>query len=350
MLPPRPGKLFLYMYVPRKRCFPRRSKHAVDRYPISAPFENRGAERRADRRHREVSNSCDAMKCWPRAASTPCPCRCRLIREMHAPSWQKRSRRDQRRRVSFRRTQNWIGGKPSANRPLRATPSERVESCLDRWERFFSRREPSRLPALIRRSDPCSVRDCSTPSSMGNGRKSAIARNALPLPSMAFAKPMLYLSLYLKTHRTMILPASADVREKGDLGRPGWTSFSPALRNSKPGLRRGHRNRGLVQSRMRERASTRNSARSRFQPCRVHDWFRTSTLPSLDVGAAGGRTRAPDRPDRERRSLADSEEAVPRHHRGVYGSKAGRVFRSTATWEILNEGTDPVGQAAMTMP
>ena len=145
----------------------------------------------------------------------------RLLREMHAVLM------DHPRGVGkapgeFRRTQVWIGGTRPGNAVFVPPPPDALADCLHAFERFLHGL-PEATPALVKAGLAHVQFETIHPFLDGNGR---IGRLLIVLQLVAegvLREPLLYPSLFFKTHRPLYYELLGDVRLSGDWER--WLDF-----------------------------------------------------------------------------------------------------------------------------
>lgn len=149
------------------------------------------------------------------------PLSLRLIREMHARLLQS-GRGGTKSPGEFRRTQNWIGGSRPGNALYVPPPVTELDACLDALERFMHE-DSSRLPALIKAGLLHVQFETIHPFLDGNGRIGRLPVTLYLCVNGVLRKPLLYLSLYLKTHRADYYRLLQEVRENGNW--EAWLDF-----------------------------------------------------------------------------------------------------------------------------
>jgi len=150
------------------------------------------------------------------------PLSLRLIREIHSELLRD-GRGADKHPGEFRTTQNWIG---SANAPItHATfvppPSSELPDLLANLESFLHGQDT--LPALIRCGLAHVQFETLHPFLDGNGRVGRLLITFLLVHQGVLHRPLLYLSYYLKRHRTEYYDRLMAVREEGNW--EGWLRF-----------------------------------------------------------------------------------------------------------------------------
>ena len=169
----------------------------------------------------EVVNYVDAMN-YGMARLATLPLSLRLIRETHS-RLMNGVRGEHKDPGEFRKTQNWIGphGATLSNATFVPPPVPEMNEALADLEHFLHDRHS--LPVVIQ----CAVThlqfETIHPFLDGNGR---VGRLLVPLmlhQREVMAKPLLYISHYLKANRTEYYDRLMDVRVNGNW--EGWIKF-----------------------------------------------------------------------------------------------------------------------------
>jgi Fic family protein len=149
------------------------------------------------------------------------PLSMRLIKEMHAILLAKGRGRNQTP-GEFRRTQNWIGGTRPGNAAFVPPPAEQVMECMGKLE-LFLHDQPEPTPALLKAALAHVQFETIHPFLDGNGRLGRLLITLLLCEQKVLREPMLYLSLYFKTHRRYYYELLNNVRLTGDW--EAWLDF-----------------------------------------------------------------------------------------------------------------------------
>ncbi|MDD3925981.1 MAG: Fic family protein [bacterium] len=169
----------------------------------------------------EVSNYVAAVYHGLQRLAEGFPVSLRLIREMHAILLNK-GRGSQREPGEFRRSQNWIGGTRPGNASFVPPPPEKVIECMGTLELFLHDR-PVRTSPLLKAALSHVQFETIHPFSDGNGRLGRLLITLLLCSEKILREPMLYLSLYFKSHRQRYYHLLDQVRLNGDW--EAWLEF-----------------------------------------------------------------------------------------------------------------------------
>jgi Fic family protein len=169
----------------------------------------------------EVSNYVAAMQHGLRRIKGGFPLSLRLIREIHGILL-RGGRGANKTPGEFRRSQNWIGGSRPGNAAFVPPPPERLMECLDRFEHFLHD-EKHRLPVLVEAGLIHVQFETIHPFLDGNGRLGRLLITLMLCAKGVLREPLLYLSLYFKTHRQRYYDLLQRVRTEGVWEE--WTEF-----------------------------------------------------------------------------------------------------------------------------
>lgn len=149
------------------------------------------------------------------------PLSLRLIREIHG-ELMRGVRGEESAPGEFRRSQNWIGPRGCTLSTARFVPPPPHEllRVLGEWETFLHERsEPVLITAALAHAQFETIH----PFLDGNGRVGRLLITLLLYERGVLARPLLYLSLYLKRNQTEYYDRLQTVREKGDW--EAWVRF-----------------------------------------------------------------------------------------------------------------------------
>ncbi len=170
---------------------------------------------------REVSNYVAAMDYGLKRLADGFPLSLRLIKEMHGVLLSK-GRGANQAPGEFRRTQNWIGGTRPGNAAFVPPPAEQVLDCMGKLELFLHDR-PEITPALLKAALAHVQFETIHPFLDGNGRLGRLLITLLLCEQKMLRVPMIYLSLYFKTHRQYYYELLNGVRLSGNW--EAWLDF-----------------------------------------------------------------------------------------------------------------------------
>jgi Fic family protein len=213
--------LFLYMYVRKEAVLSSQIEGTQSSLSDLLLYENQEVSGTPTRDVVEVSNYVAAMEHGLKRIQSGFPLSLRLIREMHEILLNK-GRGSLKQPGEFRRTQNWIGGTRPSNAKFVPPPPEKLMDLLGALEKFLHDKTV-RLPALVKAALAHHQFETIHPFLDGNGRLGRLLITFILCVESIMQEPMLYLSLYFKTHREAYYNHLQLVRETGDWEE--WIQF-----------------------------------------------------------------------------------------------------------------------------
>ncbi len=277
----------------------------------------------------EVSTYVAAMKHGLERLSEGFPLSLRLMREMHE-KLMSRGRGSEKQPGEFRTSQNWIGGTRPGNAAFVPPPPDKVMDCMGALELFLHERE-SGLPLLVRAALAHVQFETIHPFLDGNGRLGRLLITLLLVHGEAIRAPVLYLSLYLKTHRDRYYELLDRVRTEGDW--EAWVEFF--LRGVREtAAQAGETAKRILDLFERDRRRLEGLRRAAPTALRLHEHMERNPITLIPKAAKALGLSAP--------ALA----AAMGHLRRlglveeITGRRRGRVFAYREYLAILNEGTE----------
>jgi Fic family protein len=213
--------LYLYMYVRKEAVLSSQIEGTQSSLSDLLLYENQEVVGVPNQDVVEVSNYVAAMEHGLKRIQGGFPLSLRLIREMHEVLLNE-GRGSSSSPGEFRRSQNWIGGTRPGNAKFVPPPPEKVMSLLDALEKFLHD-DTVTLPALVKAALAHHQFETIHPFLDGNGRLGRLLITFILCVEGIMREPMLYLSLYFKTHRQSYYDHLQLVRETGDWEE--WIQF-----------------------------------------------------------------------------------------------------------------------------
>jgi len=213
--------IFIYMYVRKEAVISSQIEGTQSSLSQLLLFEIEEAPGVPLDDVQEVSNYVAALEHGLKRLREGFPLSLRLIREIHAILLRK-GRGSVKNPGEFRRSQNWIGGTRPGNAVYVPPPPDRLMECLDSFERFLHADSPT-YPVLIRAAMAHVQFETIHPFLDGNGRLGRLLITLLLCAGNALNQPLLYLSLFFKTHRQLYYQLLQMVRTEGDW--EAWIEF-----------------------------------------------------------------------------------------------------------------------------
>ena len=169
----------------------------------------------------EVSNYVMALNYGLKRLEEGFPISLRLIKEIHGVLMAK-GRGSKQNPGEFRRSQNWIGGTRPGNAYFVPPPPELMLECMSKLE-LFIHDQPVATPILLKVALTHVRFETIHPFLDGNGRLGRLLITLLLCEQKVLQAPMLYLSLYFKTHRQYYYELLNNIRNTGDW--EAWLDF-----------------------------------------------------------------------------------------------------------------------------
>ena len=211
-------KLFIYFYIRKEALLSSQIEGTQSSFSDLLLFESAEAPGVPIEDVQEVSSYVAAMEHGLERLRGGLPLSLRLLREIHAILLSK-GRGASKRPGEFRTTQNSIGGARADRAIYVPPPPQEVMPSLDALEKFLHD-DPVRTSTLIKAALTHVQFETIHPFLDGNGRLGRLLITFLLCAEGVLAEPILYLSLYLKTHRQTYYDYLQKIRHDGD-----WESW-----------------------------------------------------------------------------------------------------------------------------
>lgn len=279
----------------------------------------------------EVSNYIAALQHGMTRLREGFPLSNRLLREMHA-ALMSRGRGSDKQPGEFRRSQNWIGGTRPGNARFVPPPPQEVEPCMAALERFLHD-DTLGIPILLRAALAHVQFETIHPFLDGNGRLGRLLIALLLHQGGLLSEPLLYLSLYLKAHRSLYYDLLDRVRTTGDW--EAWVDFflEGVEQTATGAVQTARRLVDLFDADTRRLQQTGRSAASAL---RVHAALRLRPVLTLQHLCRQHQMTFPTA-SKAMQSLVEAGIA-----RELTGQRRNRVFVYDACLSILSEGGQPL--------
>ncbi|WP_119681906.1 Fic family protein [Indioceanicola profundi] len=323
-------ELFLYMYVRKEAVLSSQIEGTQSTLVDLLRFEQEAMAGQPVDDIREVSNYVDALM-YGLERMDSLPLSLRLIREMHLRLLQG-TRGGTKDPGEFRRSQNWIGGTRPGNALFVPPPPGDLAHCLDAFERFIHDQE-ARLPALVKAGLLHVQFETIHPFLDGNGRIGRLLVTLFLCAEGVLQKPLLYLSLFLKSRRSDYYRLLQEVREQG--AWEAWLEFflEGVAETADQAFLAATR---IVELFKRDREQIAKASERAGSALRLHEVLQEAPYATAGTLVQRSRLSAPT----VNAVLTDLEQLGIVEE--VTGRRRGRVFAYRAYLEILNEGTTPL--------
>ena len=319
--------LFLYMYVRKEALLSSQIEGTQSSLSELLLFERAELPGVTLDDVQDVANYVAAMDHGLARIREGFPISLRLIREIHEKLLSK-GRGSKRQPGEFRRSQNWIGGSRSGNAVFVPPPGQ-VPDLMSDLEKFIHADTPE-IPALIEAGLVHVQFETIHPFLDGNGR---LLITFLLCTQGILKEPILYLSLYLKTHRQTYYDLLQRVRERGDWET--WLEFflKGIAETSRQAADTARELRDLFEA---DRRRIERLGRPAASALRVHRRLQRNPLVAIGDAARDLRLSPPTVANavRHLESLGILRETT--------GKRRGRLFVYDAYLDILNRGTETI--------
>jgi Fic family protein len=323
--------LFLYMYVRKEALLSSQIEGTQSSFSDLLLYESKEAPGVPIDDVEEVSHYVAAMNHALRRLRGGFPLSLRLIRETHNILLSGARGRN-KAPGEFRRSQNWIGGSRPGNARFVPPPPQMVEELMSRLERFLHD-DPVKTPLLIKAALTHVQFETIHPFLDGNGRVGRLLITLLLCAEGALTAPLLYLSLYFKTHRDAYYDFLQRVRVEG--AWEAWLHFflSGVVETTAQATEAAQRMRALF-----ERHGARVEALGRLSASALKIYRAFQQRVILSIPGAARRTRL---------SQPAVTKAIGNLERlGIVTEMTGRrrskLYVYNAYLKILEEGAAPI--------
>jgi Fic family protein len=211
---------FLYSYIRKEAVLSSQIEGTQSSLSDLLLFEHDVAPGVPEEDVRETTNYLAALNLGLKAMEEGLPLSLRLLKQVHGELLRGKTGPGE-----FRRIQNWLGGpEPAAARYVPPPPHE-VPVAMTDLEKFLHG-EPVAMPVLIRAALAHAQFETIHPFLDGNGRLGRLLVTLLLCSETAdgetrvLSRPLLYLSLHLKSHRDTYYERLQAIRTDGD-----WESW-----------------------------------------------------------------------------------------------------------------------------
>ena len=279
----------------------------------------------------EVSNYVAAMDHGLKRIAEGFPLSQRLMREIHKILLSK-GRGSTKLPGEFRRSQNWIGGSRPGNALHVPPPPGHVVGLMSDLEKFIHTDYPE-YPTLVKAGLMHVQFETIHPFLDGNGRLGRLLITLLLCTSGLLRHPILYLSLFFKTHRSHYYELLQRVRTDGDWET--WLEFflDGVIHTSEHAIKTAKKILGLFE---RDYEKIKQSGQLVASSLRVHKVLQERPVLPASYAARSAGISLPTvySAVRHLQSIGIVKE--------VTGKRRNRVFAYDEYYRILSKTSDPV--------
>jgi len=281
-------RFLLYLYVRKEALVSSQIEGTQSSFADLLLYENEAKPHVPVEDVEEVSNYVAAMQHGLKRLKGGFPLSLRLIREIHAILL-RGGRGANKMPGEFRRSQNWIGGTRPGNASFVPPPPERLMECLNEFENFLHD-DKHKLPVLLEAGLVHVQFESIHPFLDGNGRVGRLLITLLLCAKWALTEPLLYPSLFFKTHRSRYYELLQRVRTDG--AWEDWLAFfldgvastaHEAAETAERTLKLFAKNRSKIE----------NLGRGAASALRVHELMQTSPYLRIRTAAKALRLTVP---------------------------------------------------------
>ena len=283
---------------------------------------------------REVSRYVDALNHGLERIAGGFPLANRLLREMHGILLAE-GRGAQKQPGEFRSSQNWIGGARPGNASFVPPPPTHLDACLTNFEQYLHQPTNPVVKAALAHLQFETIH----PFLDGNGRLGRLLTTLLLCSAGVITEPVLYLSLYLKRHRSTYYELLQAVRTRGVW--EDWVEFflMGATETGQQAVASARRIHQLLED---DRKKIETLGRAAPNAARLHLAMARRPITNIRRAAEELGVTQPTATDAVMH-LIDLGILVE-----ITGRARGRLFRYRDYMAILDEGTEPLRELALT--
>lgn len=277
----------------------------------------------------EVSNYVKAMTHGIERLQSNFPLSNRLLQEIHEILMQG-ARGAEKNPGEFRKSQNWIGGTRPGNAHLVPPPANEVPRCMAELEVFLHRED---VPTLIKAALAHVQFETIHPFLDGNGRTGRLLIALILHNEHVLQQPLLYLSLFLKSHRDEYYRLLDVVRTNGDW--EAWITFfvEGADQTATAAVETAHRLLALFK---KDESQIQVSKQKVSSAIRTFALFRERPIQSIQTVCTSSGMAFPTATKAVEVLIALGIV------KEVTGNKRNRLFMYSAYIDILSEGAQPI--------
>jgi Fic family protein len=323
--------LFLYLYVRKEALLSSQIEGTQSSLSDLLLFESNELPGVPLDDVQEVSNYVAALNYGLARLREGFPLSLRLIREIHGVLLAK-GRGSEKTPGEFRRSQNWIGGSRPGNALFVPPPPQDVMACMGALEKFLHN-DPVATPVLIKAALAHVQFETIHPFLDGNGRLGRLLITLLLCAEGALAEPLLYLSLYFKTHRSTYYDLLQGVRKDG--AWEDWLRFFLAgVQETADQAAQAARR--ILRLFEHDRRRIEQLGRAASSALRVHQLLQRKPILSIPKAAKELNLSAP--------TVTSAVQHLQEMEitRESTGGRRNRLYVYEQYLSILNEGTEPL--------
>jgi Fic family protein len=321
--------LFLYFYVRKEALLSSQIEGTQSSLSDLLLFESDEVPGVPMNDVQEVSNYVAAMNHGLKRLQGGFPLSLRLIREIHEILLSK-GRGSSKSPGDFRTSQNWVGGTRPGTALFVPPPPELVLACMGELEKYL---HAEHVPVLTKAALAHVQFETIHPFLDGNGRLGRLLITFLLCAEGALQEPMLYLSLYFKTHRQEYYDLLQKVRTEGAWEE--WLRFflTGILETAEQSVSTA---RTILKLFEHDRKKLETLGKSANSALRIHEMLQKSPILSI-----------PKAVEKTNMSYPTAAAALAKLQslgfvKETTGKERNRLFVYSKYLKILSEGTEPI--------
>jgi len=322
--------LFLYMYVRKEALLSSQIEGTQSTLSDLLLYENEQTPGAPIDDVEEVSTYVAALDHGLKRMEDGFPLSMRLMREMHGILLST-GRGSTKLPGEFRQSQNWIGGTRPGNALFVPPPPGSVLDLMTNLETFLHAEDD--LPIIVKAGIAHLQFETIHPFLDGNGRLGRLLITLYLCSEGILEEPLLYLSLYLKTHRKTYYQLLNEVRDHGRW--EVWLEFF--LIGVKEVAEQANAAAKRISSIFEaDVQKISNLKRAAMMARKVHEVMRQRPIVTIALITELCDTTVPTATN-ALRNLEKLGVVLE-----VTGKERGRIYAYTEYLEVLDEGTDPI--------
>jgi Fic family protein len=325
------ARFLLYLYIRKEALVSSQIEGTQSSLTDLLLFENKAPTSVPKEDVEEVSNYVAAMQHGLRRLAGGFPLSLRLIREIHGILL-RGGRGANKTPGEFRRSQNWVSGTRPGDAAFVPPPPDQMMKCLDSFERFLHD-EKHRLPLLVQAGLVHAQFESIHPFLDGNGRLGRLLITLLLCAKGTMKEPLLYLSLYFKTHRSRYYDRLQRVRTEGAWEE--WLEFflEGAAETAQEAAETATRILRLFAS---DRTKIEKLGRPAASVLRVHEYMQRKPIANIRAASKALKLSIP--------TVTGAFTHLVRIGavEEITGKRRDRLFTYSRYFNIVSEGTKPL--------
>lgn len=323
---------FIYMYVRKEAVLSSQIEGTQSSLSDLLLFESNEIPEAPIDDVQEVSNYVASLNHAIERIQSGVPTCVRVLREAHEVLLST-GRGSETGPGEIRTTQNWLGGSHPSNATFVPPPPDKLDELLTNLEWFIHDEDEVQLPILVRAALAHVQFETIHPFRDGNGRIGRLLIALILVEKGLLERPILYLSLFFKTHRTAYYEKLMRVRTNGEWEQ--WIDFflKGVIETAEQATNAVT---DLLELFASDREKIQSLGRVAGSVLRVHEYLQNRLILSVPQVAESLKLSQPT----IRSAIRHLEEMDIVHE--VTGRERGRLYIYTSYFAIMRAGTEPL--------